>query len=82
VLRRIFGLKRDEMTGERRKLYNEELRVLYSSPSIIRKIKLTTRLARHVERMGKKRNAYKLLMEKPEGKRPLGRQRLDWSGSG
>jgi hypothetical protein len=73
VLRRIFGPKRDEVTGEWRKLYNEELREFYSSPSIIRKIKLTMRWARHVARMGKKRNAYKLLVGRPEEKGPLGR---------
>jgi hypothetical protein len=77
VLRRIFGPKRDEVTGEWRKLHNEELRDLYSSPSIIRRIK--TRRMRwkgHVARMGEKRNAYRLLVGKPEGRRPLGRPRL------
>jgi hypothetical protein len=76
VLRRIFGPKRDEVTGERRKLHNEELRDLYSSPSIIRIIKSTKmRWAGHVARMGEKRNAYRLLVGKPEAKRPLGRPR-------
>jgi hypothetical protein len=76
VLRTIFGPKRDEVTGGWRKLHKEELRDLCSSPSIIRMIKLSRmRLAGHVARMGEKRNAYKLLVGKPEGKRPLGRPR-------
>jgi hypothetical protein len=69
VLRRIFGLKRDEVMGEWRKLHNEELRDLYSLPSIIRIIK---------SRMRAKRNAHRLLVGKPEGKRPLGRPRCRW----
>jgi hypothetical protein len=73
---RIFGPKRDELTGERKKLHNEELCDLYSSPSIIRIIKSRRmRWARHVAQMGEKRNVYKLLVEKPEGKRLLGRPR-------
>jgi hypothetical protein len=79
VLRRIFGPKRDEVTGEWRKLHVEELRDLYSSPSIIRIIKSRRiRWAGHVVRMGEKRKAYRLLVGKPEGKRPLGRPRLKW----
>jgi hypothetical protein len=76
VLRRIFGLKRDEITGGWRKLHNEELHRLYSTPSIIRMIKSRRmRWAGHVARMGAKRNAYRILVGKPEGKRPLGRPR-------
>jgi hypothetical protein len=80
VLRRIFGPKRDEVTGEWRKLHNEELRDLYSPPSIIRIIKSRRmRWAGHVARMGEKRNADRLLVGKPEGKRPLGRRpRCRW----
>jgi hypothetical protein len=79
VLRRIFGPKRGEVTGEWRKLHNEELRDLYSSPSIITIIKSQRmRWAGHVARMGEKRNAYRLLVGKPEGKRPLGRSRCRW----
>jgi hypothetical protein len=62
-----------------RKLYNEELRDLYSSPSIIKIIKSRRmRCAGHVARMGEKRNAYRLLVGEPEGKRPLGRSRRRW----
>jgi hypothetical protein len=79
VLRRIFGQKRDEVTGGWRKLNNEELRNLYSLPSIIRIIKARRmRWAGHVVRMGEKRNAYRLLVEKPDGRRPLGRPRHRW----
>jgi hypothetical protein len=63
VLKRILGPKRDEMTGEWRKLHNEELRDLYSSPSIIRMIKSRRmRWASDIPRMGEKRNAYRLLV--------------------
>jgi hypothetical protein len=75
VLKRICGPKRDEVTGEWRKLHNEELQDLYSSPSIIRIIKARRmRWAGHVARMGEKRNAYRLV-GKREGRRPLGRPR-------
>jgi hypothetical protein len=69
VLRRIFGPKRDRVTGRWRKVHNEELHNLYSSPSIIRFIKSRRmRWARHVARIGEKRNVYRLLVGKPEGK--------------
>jgi hypothetical protein len=71
LLRRIFGPKRDEVTGGWRKLHNEELHNLYSSPSIIRMITLwRMRWAGHVERMGEKMNTYRILVGRPEGKRP------------
>jgi hypothetical protein len=67
------------MTGEWRKLHNEELRDFYPSPSIIRIIKFRRMSwAGHVARMGEKENAYRLLVGKPEGKRPLGRPRRRW----
>jgi hypothetical protein len=76
VLRRIFGPKRDEVTGEWRKLHNEELHNLYSSPDIIGQIKSRRmRWAGHVARMGEERKVYRVLMVRPEGKRPLGRPR-------
>jgi hypothetical protein len=79
VLRRIFGPKRDEETGGWRELHNEELHKLYSSPRIIRMIKSRrVRWAGHVAQMGEKRNAYRILVGKPEGKRPLGRPRRRW----
>jgi hypothetical protein len=79
VLRRIFGPKRNEVTGEWRKLYNEELHILYSSPNIIRQIKSRRmRWAGHVSRMEEERNVYRALMGKPQGKRPLGRRRYRW----
>jgi hypothetical protein len=82
VLRRIFGPNRDGVTGGWRKLHNEELHNLYSSPSISRIIKSRRmRLARHVARMGEKRNVYRLLVGKPVGKRPLGRPRRRWMGN-
>jgi hypothetical protein len=79
VLRRIFGPKRDGVTTDWRKLHNEELHNLSSSPSIIRIMKSKRmRWTGHVARMGEKRNVYRLLVGKPEGKRPLGRLRHRW----
>jgi hypothetical protein len=79
VLRRIFGPKRDEVTGEWRKLHNEELRDLYSSPSIIRMFKSRwMRWAGRLARMKEKRNAYRFLVGKLEGKGPLGGPRRRW----
>ena len=79
VLRRIFGPRRDEVTGEWRRLHNEELNGLYSSPNVVRVIKSRRmRWAGHVARMGEGRGAYKVLVGKPEGKRPLGRPRRRW----
>ena len=76
VLRMIFGSKRNEITGEWRKLHNPELHALYSSPNIIRSLKLRRlRWAGHVARMEQSRNAYRVLVVKPEGNRPLGRSR-------
>jgi hypothetical protein len=82
VLRRIFGLKRDEVTGGWRKLHNEELHNLYSSPSIIRMIKSRRmRWSGLVARVEEKRNAYRILVEKPEGKITLERPRRRWMDS-
>jgi hypothetical protein len=79
ILRRIFGSKRNGITGGWRKPHNEELHDLYSSPSIIRIITWKRmKWARHVARMGEKRNVYGLLVGKPEGKRPLERSGNRW----
>jgi hypothetical protein len=79
VLRRIFGPKSDEVTGDWRKLHIEELHNLYSSSKIIRMMKSRRmRRSRHIARMGETRNAYRILVGKPEGKRPLGRPSRRW----
>jgi hypothetical protein len=79
VLREIFGPKWDEVTGDWRKLHNEELHNLYSSPDIIRQVKSRRmRWAGHMARKGEERKVYKVLVGKPEGKRPLGRPRRRW----
>jgi len=78
VLRRVFGPRRDEVTGEWRKLHNEELRYLYSLPIIVRVVKLRRmRWAGHLARMGEGRGVHRVLVGKPEGKRPLGRSDVD-----
>src|SRR5215510_3296240 len=79
VLRRVFGPKSDGVTGEWKKLHNEELKGLYSSPSIVRVVNSRRmRWAEHVARMGEERGVHRVLMGKPEGKRPLGRPRRRW----
>jgi hypothetical protein len=79
VLRRLFGPKRDEVTGKWSKLYNEELHNLYSSPDIIIQVKSRRmRWPGHVTCMGEERMVYKVLVGKSEGKRPLLRPRRRW----
>jgi len=81
-LRRVFGPKRDEVTGEWRKLHNEELSDLYTFPNIVRVVKSRRmRWAGHVACMGEGRGAQRVLVGKLEGKRPLGRPRRRWEGN-
>jgi hypothetical protein len=79
MLRRVFGPKRDEVTGEWRKLHNKELHDLYSLPNIVRVVKSRRmRWAGHMACMGEGRGVHRILVGKPEGKRPLGRPRRRW----
>ena len=79
MLRKIFGPRRDEVTGEWRRLHNEELNDLYTSLNIARVIKSKRmRWAGHVAHMDEERSLYRVLVGKPEGRRPLGRPRLRW----
>jgi hypothetical protein len=79
VLRRTFGRKRDEVTGEWRVLHNEELNDLHFVPNIVRVVKpRRMRWAGHAARMGEERGVHRVLVGKPEGKRPLGRPRRRW----
>ena len=79
MLRRVFGPTRDEVTGEWRKLHNEELSDLYSLLSIVRVVKSgRMRWAGHVARMGEGRGVHRVLAGKPEGNRPMGRPRRRW----
>jgi len=82
VLKRVFGPKSDEVTGEWRRLHNKELCELYSLPNIVRVVKSRRmRRAGHVAHMGEGRGVHRVLVEKPEGKRPLGRPRRRWEDS-
>ena len=79
MLRRVFGPKRDEVTGKWIKLHNEELSDLYSLPNIVRIVKSRRmRCAGHVARMGQGRGVHRVLVGRPDGKRPLGRPRRRW----
>jgi len=78
-MRKIFGPRRDEVTGEWRRLYYEELNDLYSSPNILRMIKSRRkRWAVHVARIGGESGVYRILVMKPEGRKSMGRPRRRW----
>jgi hypothetical protein len=82
ALRKVFGPRRDEVTGEWRKLHNEELNILYSLPNIVRVVKSRRmRWAGPVARMGEGRAVHRVLVGRPEGKRPLGRPRRRWENN-
>ena len=82
MLRRIFRPRRDEVTGECRKLHNEELTDLYTSHNVVLVMKLRRiKWAGHVARMGDRRDVYRILVGKAEGKRPLGRPRRRWENN-
>ena len=78
VLRGKFGPKRDEVTREGRKLHNEELNDLYSSPNLVRVVKSRMRWAGHVTHLEERRGIQRVLVGKPDWKRPLGRPRHRW----
>ena len=79
VLRRVFGPKRDEVIGEWKKLHNDVLNDLYCSPNIVRVIKSRKmRWVGHIAHMGEVRGMHRILVGKPQGKRPLGRPRCRW----
>jgi hypothetical protein len=80
VLRRVFGPERDEVTGEWRKLHNEELNDLYSLPNIVRVVKSRRKMSRTCGTYGEERGVHRVLVGKPEGKRPLGRPRRRFGG--
>jgi hypothetical protein len=75
------GPDEDEVIGDWRKLHNEELNDLYSSPNTVRVMKSRTRWAGHVARMGERKGVYRILVGKPDGKRPLGRPRRRWENN-